>query len=211
MEPKRTSVEGRAEKKKKQMCRRIIDVAVELFERQGFNETTMEQIAEEADIARKTLYNHFSSKEAIADAYVRGVSNRLARENLTGLQDLPNTKMRLLAVLNKAYQWVEYNPEITKVVLGYRLKSLYQKSGEYSDNQTGTQNIVADIIRQGQRYGEIRQDIPVRLLVVQIDVFRSSVVFDWVNDTTRFELREEIAKMVDLFLYGAAAREKSRD
>jgi len=47
MEPKRTSVEGRAEKKKKQMCRRIIDVAVELFERQGFNETTMEQIAEE--------------------------------------------------------------------------------------------------------------------------------------------------------------------
>jgi len=211
MEPKRTPVEGRAEKKKKQMCRRIIDVAVELFERQGFNETTMEQIAEEADIARKTLYNHFSSKEAIADAYVRGVSNRLARENLTGLQDLPNTKMRLLAVLNKAYQWVEYNPEITKVVLGYRLKSLYQKSGEYSDNQTGTQNIVADIIRQGQRYGEIRQDIPVRLLVVQIDVFRSSVVFDWVNDTTRFELREEIAKMVDLFLYGAAAREKSRD
>ena len=211
MEPKRTSVEGRAEKKKKQMCRRIIDVAVELFERQGFNETTMEQIAEEADIARKTLYNHFSSKEAIADAYVRGVSNRLARENLTCLQDLPNTKMRLLSVLNKAYQWVEYNPEITKVVLGYRLKSLYQKSGEYSDNQTGTQNIVADIIRQGQRYGEIRQDIPVRLLVVQIDVFRSSVVFDWVNDTTRFELREEIAKMVDLFLYGAAAREKSRD
>jgi len=201
--------EGRMERKKKETRQKIVKVAIDLFHRQGFNNTTMEQIAEEADIARKTLYNHFPVKEAIADEYVRGLSNGLAKATCETLQNLPDTRSRLLVALDKAYEWVEMNPEITGICLGYRLKNTCQGLGD-NNGETGTQSIMAEIIQQGQQAGEIRRDVSVKLLVRQIDILRGSIVLDWLNDSSRFELRQEIAKIVDLFLYGAIDREGSQ-
>lgn len=43
----------------------IADVAVELFVVQGYEETTMDQIAEAAEIGSSTLYRYFPSKELL--------------------------------------------------------------------------------------------------------------------------------------------------
>jgi AcrR family transcriptional regulator len=207
MEPKDVPVENRIERKKKETKQKIIEVALDLFQRQGFNNTTMEQIASEADIARKTLYNHFPVKEAIIDEYVKGISEGLAHETFENLRNLPDTRTRLLAALDKAYEWVEINPEITGICLGYRLKNIYQRSG-YNNGQTGTQSILAEIIGYGQEAGEIRQDISTKILVLQLDILRGAVVMDWLGDKSKFELRKEMAKVVDLFINGAG---KGRD
>jgi len=206
MEPRDMPGESRIERKKKETRQKIVTVAMDLFERQGFHNTTMEQIAIDTDIARKTLYNHFPIKEAIVDEYVRGLSKGLAKATLETLRHLPDTRSRLLAALDKAYAWVEMNPEITGICLGYRLKNMCQGSGDNS-GETGTQSIVAEIIRQGQQAGDIRRDVSVKLLVTQIDILRGTVVLDWLNDPSRFELRQEMAKLVDLILYGAIDRE----
>lgn len=204
MEPRDIPVEGRSERKKKETRQKIVNVAMDLFQSQGFNNTTMEQIAEEADIARKTLYNHFPVKEAIVDDYVRGISKESTQEAFETLQNLPDTRSRLKNTLEKVYEWVEINPEIIGICLGYRLKNMYQGAG-YSSG--GSQGLIAEIIRLGQQAREIRQDIPAKLLVKQLDTLRMTVVLDWLSDTSRIELRKEMAKLVDLFLDGAMARE----
>ncbi len=43
----------------------IVDVAIELFVAQGYDETTMEQIAEKAEVAASTLYRYFTSKDLL--------------------------------------------------------------------------------------------------------------------------------------------------
>lgn len=206
MEPEDMPAKGRTERKKKEMRRKIVSIAMDLIKRQGFNNTTMEQIASEADIARMTLYNHFPVKEAIVEEYVRGISAGLAQKTLGLLGNLPDTRSRLLAALDNAYEWVEINPELTGICLGYRLKNISQGSG-YSDSDTGTQSTMVKIIELGQQLGEIRRDISVKLLAAQIDILRGVVVMDWLKDSSRFELRQEMAKVVDLFLYGAINRE----
>lgn len=45
--------------------RQIADVAVSAFIEQGYDETTMEQIAEAAEIGTSTLYRYFPSKELL--------------------------------------------------------------------------------------------------------------------------------------------------
>ena len=197
---------NRTEKRKQQTRRHIIRIAVALFRRQGFQATTMDQIASEADVARKTLYNHFPVKEAIADAYVRDQSMELAKANLQILDRHPDTTSRLLAALDTAYAWVETNPELTGICLGYRMKNMWDGDGiEYSE-ETGTQGLMAEILRRGQQAGEIRTDIPIKLLVLQIDMLRGSIVMDWLRDRKSFKLRREIARIVDLFLYGATGK-----
>ncbi|MGE5626630.1 MAG: TetR/AcrR family transcriptional regulator [Solirubrobacterales bacterium] len=195
--------EGRVERKKKEMRQKIINVAMDLFKNQGFSQTTMEQIADETDIARKTLYNYFPVKEAIVDEYVREISKELAKETFDIIESLPDTKSRLLTALKNTYSWVEDNAEITGICINYRLRNMF-KDMEGKKTETGTQSILIKIIRMGQQTGEIRSDISVRLLVAHLDILRGSITFEWLNDSSSFDLNEEIAKMVDLFLYGAS-------
>ncbi len=61
--------EGRLEKRKRERRLRIYNVAMDLFRSQGFERTTVSQIAEAANIVPATFFNHFQSKNA---ANVRG-------------------------------------------------------------------------------------------------------------------------------------------
>ena len=58
-------VEGRRERKRRELHEHIYDQARELFRTQGFEATTVEQIAEAADIAPATFFNHFHSKQTL--------------------------------------------------------------------------------------------------------------------------------------------------
>lgn len=54
---------GRRERRKREVHDRIVEAAVALFERKGFAATTALEIAERADVAEKTFYNHFPTKQ----------------------------------------------------------------------------------------------------------------------------------------------------
>ncbi|MCP5040219.1 MAG: TetR/AcrR family transcriptional regulator [bacterium] len=53
----------RRERRKLEVRNRIIDAAVELFDRDGFAATKVSTICEGADIAHKTFFNHFPAKQ----------------------------------------------------------------------------------------------------------------------------------------------------
>ena len=44
---------------------RILDVALELFAEQGYEKTSLREIAERLDVTKAALYYHFASKEAL--------------------------------------------------------------------------------------------------------------------------------------------------
>ena len=50
---------------------RLLDAANRLFYRQGYRSTGINQLIDEADVAKASFYNHFSSKEELALAYLQ--------------------------------------------------------------------------------------------------------------------------------------------
>ena len=56
---------GRREKRKLEIRSRIEDAAYRLFRQQGIEDTSIEQICVEADVARRTFYSHYSNKHAL--------------------------------------------------------------------------------------------------------------------------------------------------
>lgn len=67
---------GLRERKKRERRQRIEEVAIELFEQQGFDDTTIEQIAAAADIAPRTFFSYFDSKD---DVVLADYADRLDR------------------------------------------------------------------------------------------------------------------------------------
>ena len=61
---------GLRERKKQRTRATLIDAAVELCERQGFERTTVDQIAAIADVSPRTFSRYFATKDAIALALI---------------------------------------------------------------------------------------------------------------------------------------------
>lgn len=66
------SGEGRREQKKRETMQRIGRTGLMLFVKKGFEETTLDEIAAEAGIGRRTFFNYFKSKEDVLVAYMDG-------------------------------------------------------------------------------------------------------------------------------------------
>lgn len=59
---------------------RVMDTVTRLFYDQGFQATGINQIIEESEVAKASLYEHFPSKEAILRAYLEDATTRWRSE-----------------------------------------------------------------------------------------------------------------------------------
>ncbi len=66
---------------------RILAAAGELFYRQGLNATGVEQLAETAHVSKRTLYQHFPSKDDVMVAYLERITPDMLSRSLAQLQD----------------------------------------------------------------------------------------------------------------------------
>lgn len=57
----------------------ILEAALAEFEARGFRETSMDRIAQTAGVSKRTVYNHFASKDALFRAITTALSERVAQ------------------------------------------------------------------------------------------------------------------------------------
>ena len=70
-------LEGLRERKRRQTRQRIADVGLELFIANGYDATTLDEIACAAGISRRTFFYYFKSKDEILLAHLGGYADAL--------------------------------------------------------------------------------------------------------------------------------------
>src|SRR5262245_60444053 len=71
---------GRREANRERMRARLLDAALELFAGRGYEATTITDIAEQADVARQTVLNHYPHKRDFVLAWGASRRDRLAEQ-----------------------------------------------------------------------------------------------------------------------------------
>ena len=67
----------------------LLDVATDIFVRLGYNATTLDRIAAEAGVAKRTIYARYADKQALFFAVLRRLAERRVLENLWDEDELP--------------------------------------------------------------------------------------------------------------------------
>lgn len=92
---------GRRERQKLERERRILAAARRLFDRKGFADTSMEEVAGRAGLAVGTLYNYFPSKDQLLFAISRSDTEQLVKIGERILADPPDDPVEAIAALTE--------------------------------------------------------------------------------------------------------------
>lgn len=84
----------------------IVSSALSLFYRHGFNATGIDRIIKEAAVSKKTLYNHFKSKDDLILAVLSKRDEIFRNKIMAENERLDRTaKERLLSIFDDHHQW----------------------------------------------------------------------------------------------------------
>jgi len=189
------------ERKKEETKKRIIAAALRLFKERGIEAASMEMIAEEADIARGTLYNYFPVKEAIIDEHIKRSFREKNPARSRELQSLPDTRARLICFFSMLIDGVQAHKDIFERYIVYRMQQMV--SFQQTDTDKSGFNLAADeIIALGQKNGEIRKDLPDSVLVELFEFAFIEAVKQIFREPDEVPEQRIIERYVDLCING---------
>jgi len=143
---------------------RIVGIATEIFTKQGFSKTTMDELSAKIGISKKTLYKHFDSKERL----VREVVEKLMAETSSDVEKIvTGDNDEFIATIRKLFEYLPIRLERFGRFISGELKMCMPELWDEVDKfrrEVGHKNIER-VIKKGIRAGLIRKDINTELAV----------------------------------------------
>ncbi len=187
--------EGRRARRRRELHERIFGTARGLFLADGFEATTVEQIAEAADIVPATFFNHFPSKEAVLREMAEEVFDRFAGLLEEQRKRSVSTQEQLLGFAARGARVVQGTPELTRRVLLEVLRTT-APPGAAGRQLAGVEHQLAELIREGQQRGDVRSDREADLLAEIVLSVVHGTITRWINDGD-YPLRRRMREAAD--------------
>jgi len=168
---------GQREQNKQEKRERIINAAIRIIEKGGFDALTMRYLAEEAGVSPRTPYNLFTSKTDILFAIM------LQSIDPLGEFDSPNdSELAIAGMLNRLD---------SLLALGHKKAAFYRsihwaimRSDDLEAKSHGREvlnNLIADHIDRAYEQRELKPNCNTESLAVHIGVLLASIIGMWAD------------------------------
>ncbi len=174
---------SRLERKKAKTKELIYETALRLFMKKGFDNTTVDEIAAKADIAKGTFFNYFPRKEAVL-MHITDLRMQQLMRNLPEILDgETSARCRIEKIMYILGKINENEKPLTRIVVLETLKNYAAAMGpEEKEKQMQFPNLLRDILRQGQESGEIRTWVDVDSAARIMEAVYLATLLEWVDE-----------------------------
>jgi AcrR family transcriptional regulator len=151
--------ESRRERKKQETRQRLLEAGWQLFRQRGYDDTTIAEIAEAADVAKGTLFNYFPTKESFLDQ-ISLWRFELLGNRLLEVQDAPESALGRIKLMMRALtdEFIS-DPSLARHMFLARVGApMHRERAE----RLGS--LMHELVVQGQEDGEIRADVDAHLI-----------------------------------------------
>ena len=177
----------------------ILEASLELFSFQGFEATSISQIAGAVGIRKASLYSHFESKQAILDALVDEVLAQYAKNSLFAhprWDSLPGTPDEAEQMIAGQLRYILHDPAVSRarkllVIEQFRNPELAQM--QTRQNYADVLAYFTELVKRLGARGVLRED-DAELMAAQLCL----PITVWINLCDREPEREaEVMELVE--------------
>jgi len=160
----------------------ILDAAVRIFARQGFNQCRVSDIADEAGVAYGLVYHYFRSKDEVLDT--------LFLERWTVLLDVirdldghPLTaREKLHAIASFIVDSYRHDPELMKVIIVEVTRAANSFGQTHLAQIREAYALIAGIVEAAQREGEFKRTVSAEFAALAFYGAIEQVLTGWIFD-----------------------------
>lgn len=198
----------RRERRKLEVRARILEAAAALFEQQGFHATTVAEIAERADVAQKTFFNHFATKQQLVRALAHLGIDQLLSDIESVRKRERGTKERLERFFEQLAQNAADVGPMHRELLAEIICAV-QESDEQADQARRLREAFASLVRDARAAGELPRGFSEEVVTEIVMGAFYALMFNWVSldDYPIEERARESAAFLAHALSGDASRE----
>jgi len=140
-------------------CAEILEAARKVFSKKGFNDTTVDDIAEAAGVAKGTVYLYFRSKREIyLAALTQGIA-RLNEETRERVEAPDAIEAKILAFIGTRVRYFEENRDFFKIYhseFGNILIHPAHLHKDFKELYCQQARMLESVLREASMQGEIR-------------------------------------------------------
>jgi len=147
------------EKKKRQTRKAILEAAIHLFGSNGYDKTSIDQLARKAGVGKGTIYSYFRSKSEILLAFCDDELEYLHEEMERRIDDNTPFLDALVEIFMIEFRYVTRNKEFGRVFLReviFPSDLVVERSREIDDRFIA---IFIPLFEKAQQRGELRLDV----------------------------------------------------
>ncbi len=183
----------------------ILAAARKVFAARGFRDATLEEVAQEAGLAKGTLYLYFSSKEEMFWDIFRGSIMEMQERLAAVLAGAGNAEEKIRAGLRVRFECLREDQDFMRIYFTEFGQCIYGGpwAKEFRKLHLAGARLLAPVLEQGVRSGELRPVPPLETALALMDLVKSTVSLKLLGmHETRFDLEQFI---FDLFWRGVRA------
>ncbi|WP_139491471.1 TetR/AcrR family transcriptional regulator [Brevibacillus dissolubilis] len=190
----------RRERKKRETREKIFTAAIDLFKEHGFDATTIDMISEAADVARGTIFLHFTSKEAILAHWgherLQEIEER--RDEWDYGESCKQRVLRIYKILNEVNI---QNYAFMRVLVESSMK--HRKVHESEKNvHFELRQLFADLIEDAQEKGRLKSKFNPLVAANMLENIYYNALYDWVRSEGAWPLEEIMEEKVSIVFEG---------
>ena len=183
---------------------RIVTASWELFYEKGYDDTTVDDIVERSGTSKGSFYHYFAGKDALLSS-LSTLFDEKYQELSSKIQDMDS--FSALIFLNRELFFLIENTVSLELLARLLSTQLVTASEKHLMDQSRVYfRLLRKICADGQRKGELRQDIPVNELVRAYALQERALMYDWCLSGGEYALARYAAQMMPMFLEGFRAK-----
>ncbi len=180
---------------------KIINAAWNLFYEQGYDNTTVEEIIDASQTSKGSFYHYFEGKDALL-----GSLSYIFDEEYEKLQKSFPIKMtsfeKLLYLNAKLFSMIEDRIDIELLTRLYSTQLVTKGEKHLLDNKRLYYKLLRQIVSQGQKNGELTNEMTANEIVKLYAICERSLIYDWCLCNGEYSLSSYAKKTMPMFLSG---------
>ena len=183
---------------------RIIQAAWQLFYRQGYDDTTVEEIIDASGTSRGSFYHYFEGKDALLSS-VSYLFDEKYEELIETMDPAMDAFDQLMYLNRELFAMIENSISLDLLARLYSSQLITRGDKHLLDHNRVYYKVLRQIVLQGQQRGQLRSDVTVNEMVRVYAMCERALIYDWCLSSGDYSLLQYSKSMMPMFFQGFRA------